>query len=234
MAMYEEIGRLLKLENSPVAICLEEEQPSSRKRFMGYAPASCSFWRLGIDYSFYTLDSDHNCSIGKVTHGFRSADEVKENDDVRLLTSIGWISMDEISKLPRLPKSMVISYIPVDKLKVEGSMDEVEVVKEMPNIALITFFCNAEQVMLVVDAAERAGIEYRIRSRPTCAILAEAYSIKGVVIGLGCTPSRLRTPYSTNDLFVAVHPSIVDRLVEHLSQVVKVEEFLYANKAMLV
>ncbi|MEM4320803.1 MAG: hypothetical protein QW475_03060, partial [Candidatus Nitrosocaldus sp.] len=108
MAMYEEIGRLLKLENSPVAICLEEEQSSSRKRFMGYAPASCSFWRLGIDSAFYTLDSDHNCSIGKVTHGFRSADEVKENDDVRLLTSIGWISMDEISKLPRLPKSMVI------------------------------------------------------------------------------------------------------------------------------
>lgn len=231
--MYAEIGRLLRLENSPIAVCLEDEPSSSRRRFMGYAPASCSFWRLGIDSAFYTLESDHNCSIGKVTHGFRGADEVKGNDDVKLLTSIGWISMEEISRLPRLPRKMAISYIPVDELK-----EEEETVREKgragSNDLIITFFCNAEQVMLVVDAAERAGIEYRIRSRPTCAILGEAYLLKGIVIGLGCTPSRLRTPYSASDLFVAVHSSIVSRLIEYLRHVVKVEEYLHANKAMLV
>nr|BAL60314.1 hypothetical conserved protein [uncultured crenarchaeote] len=216
----------MKLENSPIIIRLEDEPPSSRRRFMGYAPASCSFWRFGIDSTFYTFDGDHNCSIGKVIHGLREAAEVKDNDDVKLLTSIGWLSMEDISKLPRLPRKAAISYIPVDML--EGD------VVPGNDLDLITFFCNAEQVMLVVDAAERAGIEYRIRSRPTCAILGEAYLMKGIVIGLGCTPSRLRTPYSANDLFVAIHPSIVGRLIEHLRQVVKVEEYLHANKAMLL
>lgn len=218
------MSRLLRLENNPIIVRLEDEPPSRRRRFMGYAPASCSFWRLGIDSEFYTSDVDHNCNIGKVTHGLREVDEVKENDDVKLLTSIGWISIEDLSKLPRLPRKAAISYIPVDMLEDAG----------LGNEDIITLFCNAEQVMLVVDAAERAGIEYKIRSRPTCAILGEAYSIKGIVIGLGCTPSRLRTPYSANDLFVAIHASIVGRFIEHLRQVVKVEEYLQANKAMLV
>ncbi len=221
----KEMSRLLRLENNPIIVRLEDEPPSRRRRFMGYAPASCSFWRLGIDSAFYTSDVDHNCSIGKVTHGLREVDEVKENDDVKLLTSIGWISIEDISKLPRLPRKAAISYIPADMLEDAGSGNDVD---------LITFFCNAEQVMLVVDAAERAGIRYRIRSRPTCAILGEAYSIKGIVIGLGCTPSRLRTPYSANDLFVAIHPSMVGMFIEHLREVVNVEECLHANKAMLV
>ncbi|MCS7141953.1 MAG: DUF169 domain-containing protein [Candidatus Nitrosocaldus sp.] len=231
----KDIGALLRLENSPVAIRLDSEGAGPagmremmmmmmEERFTGYAPASCTFWRLGIDSSFYTVEDDHRCSIGKVTHGLREVGEVLSNEDVMLLTSIGWIGRDEIARLPRLPRSKVIHYTPVDGLSEEDASRS----------DLLVFFCNAAQAMLVVDAAERAGIEYRVRSKPTCAILAEAYSREGVAIGLGCTPSRLRTPYDESSLFVAIHSNVVERLVEHLRPIVKAEEFLHANKTMLV
>ncbi|MCS7213195.1 MAG: DUF169 domain-containing protein [Candidatus Calescibacterium sp.] len=151
------------------------------------------------------------------------SDQVKDNYDIKLLISINQITIDELSKIPRLPKSKIIRYIPVDQLKENES-----------NIDILTFFCNAEQAMLVATASERAGVNYKIRTRPTCAILADAYNLRAVVIGLGCTPSRIRTPYLVEDLFVAIHSSVLQKIITELRSVVKADEQIYAIKDKLV
>lgn len=217
-----EIKKLLKLRQTPVAMRLEEA-PSVEEAFSGHAPASCSFWKLGIDCSFHTVYQDHNCSIGRITHGYSDVDQVKDNDDIKLLTSINWITIDELSKLPRLPKSKIITYIPVDQLRENGN-----------KIDILTFFCNAEQAMLVATACEKAGVNYKVRTRPTCAILADAYNLKAVVIGLGCTVSRIRTPYSVDDLFIAMHSSVIQKILPELRTAVKADEQIYAIKEKLV
>jgi uncharacterized protein (DUF169 family) len=135
-----------------------------------------------------------------------------------LLKSLGWINEEDISKLPTLPTHKMIIYSSIN---------------EMDNQDLLIFFGNAEQIMLVIDACEKGNIPYKVRTKSTCAILAEAYNIKGVVIGLGCTHSRLRTHYSINDLFVAIHSSIIERLMELLNDIVRANDLVCQNKELL-
>ncbi len=213
----EGITSLLKLENV-ITLELTDVKSENIERFEGDLPASCAFWKVDKD-RFYTIKEDHNCSIGRVTHGFDHPHEIYDADDFKLLKSIGWINEEDISNLPRLPTEKTIIYSSI---------------KDSENPDLVVFFCNAEQAMMIIEAAEKANIPYKVRTKPTCAILGEAYNIKGISIGLGCTPSRLRTPYSIDDLFVAIHKSAIKRFVEVLKGIVRSNELICENKRLLV
>ena len=56
----------------------------------GRVPAGCVFWMKAAERTFSTVAEDHgNCSVGSVTHGFKTLDEVAGNSDVAALLDIG-------------------------------------------------------------------------------------------------------------------------------------------------
>ena len=67
----------------------------------GSAPAGCVFWFHGTQETVTTGAVDHaNCSVGSLTHGFRSLDEVIDSDDVQALLASGWVDRGGVAALP--------------------------------------------------------------------------------------------------------------------------------------
>ena len=51
--------------------------------------------------TFSTVAEDHaNCSIGSVTHGFKTLGEVAGNSDVAVLLKSNWVTMDLVPLIP--------------------------------------------------------------------------------------------------------------------------------------
>ena len=52
----------------------------------GRVPAGCVFWMKAAERTFSTVAEDHgNCSVGSMTHGFKTLEEVAGNSDVAAL-----------------------------------------------------------------------------------------------------------------------------------------------------
>src|SRR3954452_4058150 len=67
----------------------------------GRVPAGCVFWMKAADKTFTTVAEDHgNCSVGSVTHGFKTLEEGADKDDVATLVGSGWVSMDVVPQIP--------------------------------------------------------------------------------------------------------------------------------------
>ena len=51
--------------------------------------------------TFATDAADHaNCSVGSLTHGFRTLEEVAGNEDVAALVGAEWVSPDMFPQIP--------------------------------------------------------------------------------------------------------------------------------------
>ncbi len=67
----------------------------------GRVPAGCVFWMKAAEATFGTVAEDHgNCSVGSLTHGFKTLDEVAGNSDVAALLDSGWVTMDVVPQIP--------------------------------------------------------------------------------------------------------------------------------------
>ena len=67
----------------------------------GRVPAGCVFWMHAAESTFGTVAEDHgNCSVGSLTHGFKTLDEVAGNSDVAALLDTGWVTMDIVPQIP--------------------------------------------------------------------------------------------------------------------------------------
>ena len=48
--------------------------------------------------------ADHgNCSVGSLTHGFKTLDEVAGNSDVAVVLESGWMTMEDVPQIPVWP-----------------------------------------------------------------------------------------------------------------------------------
>ena len=75
--------------------------PASADGRTGRVPAGCVFWIKAADRTFTTVAEDHaNCSVGSMTHGFKTLEEVADNGDVATLLESGWVTMDMVPKIP--------------------------------------------------------------------------------------------------------------------------------------
>src|SRR5262249_56901971 len=67
----------------------------------GRVRGGCVFWMKAADRTFSTVAEDHaNCSVGSMTHGFKTLDEVASNGDVAALLDSGWVTMDDVPHIP--------------------------------------------------------------------------------------------------------------------------------------
>jgi uncharacterized protein (DUF169 family) len=123
----EDLVSALGLQNQPLAISFTQDplpgiepfgdampEPAADGR-TGRVPAGCVFWMKADGRSFSTVAEDHgNCSVGSVTHGFRTLDEVGDKADVGTLVGAGWVAPEMFPEIPVVKERFkYVSYGPL-------------------------------------------------------------------------------------------------------------------------
>lgn len=201
---YKELARdlmvALGLQHEPLAITFSQAAPSGIEPFSdlmpeatedgrtGRVPAGCVFWMKGEGRTFTTVAEDHaNCSVGSVTHGLKTLDEVQNRSDVGTLASAGWIAPEMFPNISVVKERYkYITYGPLKLTAVD------------PDVVFLRL--NAKQAMTVSDALP--GL--RFEGKPQCHIIAIAKEENEAAISVGCMLSRVRTGMPNTDMTCAI------------------------------
>ena len=207
-----DLQELLGLAVPPVAIAFISHVPAGIERIQrtipprttdgrtGAVAASCVFWIEGTQGVFATEAEDHgNCSVGSLTHGFKTMEEIAQNADVAALCETGWVTPEAVAKVAVVrEKPTSIVYGPLRDMPVE------------PSVILLRL--NGKQQMLLHDAWR--GL--RFEGKPQCHIVPIAKESGEIAVSVGCMLSRVRTGMSNNEVTCAIPASRVSALIERL------------------
>ena len=184
------------LRRRPVAVTFRDTPPAGVTKFTGREPSGCSFWRVAAGgRTFYTVPSDHyNCAIGSHTHNIplpaERADDLRQT--LGFMTGIGYVRMEEIPGIPRLPKTPgAVIYAPLGDTPVD------------PDVVLVSG--QPAPLMRLLEAAVRAGLQSQVPflGRPTCMALPAALT-HGVTVSTACIGNRVYTDLGNDELYVTV------------------------------
>ena len=111
---HRDLQDLLGLAVPPVAMAFISHFPAGIGRIertmppattdgrTGAVAASCVFWVEGTQGVFATEAQDHgNCSVGSLTHGFKTMQEIAGNADVAALCETGWVTPEAVEQRSR-------------------------------------------------------------------------------------------------------------------------------------
>ncbi|HET9529205.1 MAG TPA: DUF169 domain-containing protein [Blastocatellia bacterium] len=199
-ALSQELDSLLKLQSPPLAITFSDTAPEGVKAFdaampepmpdgrTGRVPAGCVFWVEATNKTFTTAPEDHgNCSVGSLTHGLKTLDEVASNSDVAALIESGWVTLDVVPAIPVVKqRPNFITYGPLAETTID------------PDVVFMRL--NAKQVMVLHDALP--GL--RFEGKPQCHIIPIAREGNEVAVSVGCMLSRVRTGIPNGEMTCAV------------------------------
>jgi uncharacterized protein (DUF169 family) len=202
-ALASDLTDALHLGAPPLAITFSDAQLEGVARFdepmpepladgrTGRVPAGCVFWMKAADRTFGTVAADHgNCSVGSLTHGFKTLDEVAGNGDVAALLETGWVTMDVVPQIPVVSeKPGAVTYGPLADTPVD------------PDVVFLRL--TARQMMVLSDALP--GL--RIEGKPQCHIVAVAKEQGEPAASVGCALSRVRTGMPPTEMTCAIPAS---------------------------
>jgi uncharacterized protein (DUF169 family) len=216
MTNYAAVERLLietlDLKRRPIAIAFSDAPPAGVEKFSGSMPSGCSFWRLAADgRTFFTKPSDHlNCPVGSYTHNvpLPPAREQELMQTLGLMSEIGYIRMDEVPAIPRMPKTPgAITYAPLGDIPVAP---DAVIVSGPPG-----------RLMLLHEAATRHGVPPQpLFGRPTCMAIPAVHT-QSVASSMGCVGNRIYTELSDSDLYVTIAGKDVEAVARQLGTIVK-------------
>ena len=200
----------LSLAAPPIAITFSDAPPQGVAAFdapmpepladgrTGRVPAGCVFWNHATESTFSTVKADHgNCSVGSLTHGFATLDEVAGNSDVAALLETGWVTMDVVPQIPVVTeKPGAVTYGPLAETPVD------------PNVVLLRV--NGKQMMVLSDAVP--GL--RIEGKPQCHIVAIAKEQGEIAASVGCALSRVRTGMPATEMTCAIPAAKVAQVID--------------------
>jgi uncharacterized protein (DUF169 family) len=174
--------------------------PATADGRTGAVAASCVFWIEGTQGVFATVAEDHgNCSVGSLTHGFKTMEEIAHMADVAALCETGWVTPEAVAKIAVVrEKPKCVVYGPLRDMPVD------------PSVILLRL--NGKQQMLVHDAWPHL----RFEGKPQCHIIAIAKESGEIALSVGCMLSRVRTGMSNNEVTCAIPESRVSELIERL------------------
>jgi uncharacterized protein (DUF169 family) len=209
----------LHLATPPVAITFSDQPPDGVKPFdapmsppaedgrTGRVPAGCVFWIHGAERSFVTAPEDHgNCSVGSLTHGLVSLQEVAENGDVAALFGSGWVTPEVVPQIPTVSERPgAITYGPLAETPVD------------PDVVLLRV--NGRQLMVLSDAMP--GL--RIEGKPQCHIVAVAKEQGEPAASVGCALSRARTGMQPHEMTCAVPAAQFAEVVARVTRTAEVD-----------
>jgi uncharacterized protein (DUF169 family) len=209
---HHDLEDLLGLAVPPVGIAFLNHVPAGIGRIgrimppatadgrTGAVAASCVFWVEGTQRLFATTAEDHgNCSVGGLTHGFKTMAEIAHNADVAALCETGWVTPEAVAKIAVVrekPTSVVY-----------GSLRDMSA---EPSVILLRL--NGKQQMLLHDAWP----SLRFEGKPQCHIIPIAKESGEIAVSVGCMLSRVRTGMSNNQVTCAIPANRVAALIERL------------------
>jgi uncharacterized protein (DUF169 family) len=210
-ALSEELDEILHLTAPPVAITFSERRPDGVAFFdepmppampdgrTGRVPAGCVFWMRATQRTFSTVPEDHgNCSVGRLTHGMATLEDVSGNSDVGELLNSGWVAMDDVLRIPTIrTRPGAVTYGPL---------------REATNPDVVLLRVNGRQMMMLSDALP--GL--RIEGKPQCHIVAIAKEHGEVAASVGCALSRARTGMRVEEMTCAIPAIQLSDVVDKL------------------
>lgn len=206
------LNSLLNLDIPPLAITFATTLPADVPLYPSTMPepamdgrtgavsAGCVFWIKATDRTFATRPADHgNCSVGSMTHGLKTLEEVAGNADVAAMLECEWVTLE------------VVPHIPVVKQRpayiLYGPLQETPVAPDVVFLRL-----HAKQVMMLHDALPAL----RFEGKPQCHIIAIAKEQQEAAVSVGCMLSRVRTGMSNQQMTCALPASRLAEIVERL------------------
>ena len=164
----------------------------------------------GAERSFTTVAEDHaNCSVGRVTHGLATLDDVAGNDDVAELVGSGWVGEEDVSKLPSVSgQPEAITYSP---------LSDVPATVE-PDVVLMRV--NGRQMMVLSDAIPALSIG----GKPQCHIVAIAKEQRTPAASVGCALSRARTGMTPDEMTCALPADDLSSIVEAVERAATIDQ----------
>jgi len=224
--MSSELNSLLKLTSPPLAITFSQEAPENVSRFegpvpeptadgrTGKVPAGCVFWIEAATRTFTTAPEDHgNCSVGSMTHGLKTLEEVAGNSDVAALLESGWVTLDVVPQIPVVKeRPNFITYGPLEQAQAD------------PDVVFMRI--NPKQAMILSDALP--GL--RFEGKPQCHIIAIAKEQNEPAVSVGCMLSRVRTGLPNSEMTCAIPAGKLSDVVAALKSTA-VADFAVASYA---
>ena len=213
-ALAAALDEELSLETPPIAITFtsSDTAPEGVSRYTGPMPnptpdgrtgkvsAGCVFWVKATDQTFTTVAEDHgNCSVGSMTHGFKTLDDVANNADVAALLETGWVTLDVVPHIPVVTqRPTFVTYGPLRQTPID------------PDVVLLRL--HPKQVMVMHDALPAM----RLEGKPQCHIIAIAKEHNDVAASVGCMLSRVRTGMPNSQMTCAIPAGRLAEVIEHL------------------
>ncbi|MGD8618025.1 MAG: DUF169 domain-containing protein [Gammaproteobacteria bacterium] len=207
-----DLVKSLGLQNQPLAILFSQEAMPGIEPFAdempaatddgrtGRVPAGCVFWMKAEGRTFSTVAEDHaNCSVGSVTHGFKSLEEVGDKSDVGALVGAGWVAPEMFPDIPVIKERF--------KYVTYGPLQDAD---QAPDVVFLRI--NAKQAMTIADAFPNM----RFEGKPQCHIIAIAKEQQEVAVSVGCMLSRVRTGMPNTEMTCAIPGA---RLAEVVQQI---------------
>lgn len=210
-ALERQLTDTLHLPRRPVAVAFRDSAPPEVPPLSGTQPSGCSFWRLAADGRvFHTVPSDHyNCPVGSYTHNIPlPADREEELPQVLgLMGDIGYIRMEEVPGVPRLPATPGVAiYAPLGLAPVP------------PDVVIVAG--APASLMLLHEAATRAARPVLpLLGRPTCMAIPAAVSGGGVASSLGCIGNRVYTEIADDQFYTVVSGADLERVAGELATI---------------
>ncbi|MGH2683896.1 MAG: DUF169 domain-containing protein [Actinomycetota bacterium] len=205
--MARGLSEVLHPTAPPLAITFSARPPEGVVRTAEPPVAGCVFWMRGVDSTFTTVADDHaGCSVGSVTHGFKTIDEVAGNDDVATLLGSGWVTPEMVPRIPVVTERPgAVTYGPLAETPVD------------PDVVLIRL--TAKSLMVLSDAVP--GL--RIEGKPQCHIVAIAKEQGEIAASVGCMLSRVRTQMPSTDMTCAIPASKLAQLVDDVRRTAEID-----------
>jgi uncharacterized protein (DUF169 family) len=213
------LTELLNLESPPVAVAFVDSPPAGVPHVAEAEPAGCGYWRRAAagEVFFTTADDHKRCPVGAHTHNVTLT--VSERDElmglVKTMVDLSYLRMEDVAKIPRRRaplQSVVYAPLPLAPLP--------------PDVILVRG--NARQLMLLVEAAESAGIAGAAPAmgRPTCAVLPESINSDRTAVSFGCVGNRVYTGAADGDAYFAIPGRQLGALERNLAVIVRANEAL--------
>jgi uncharacterized protein (DUF169 family) len=217
----------LHLTTAPIAITFGSDAPAGVAAFdepmpaplpdgrTGRVPAGCVFWTKSVDRTFSTSAADHaNCSVGTMTHGFATLEEVAGRSDVAALLDSGWVTMEMVPGIPVVSeKPGAVTYGPLSETPFD------------PDVVLIRL--NGKQLMVLSDALP--GL--RVEGKPQCHIVAVAKEEGEVAASVGCMLSRTRTGMPSEEMTAAIPAARLSEVVTKIEETARVDAIVASYAA---
>ena len=197
--LSRELAELLGLTATPIAISFTNSEEPPAPPLTGPMPraaddgrqgrvaAGCVFWMRAVKSTFTTVAEDHeNCSVGSLTHGLMTLEEVAGKTDIAALMETGWVRQNDLAGLPSIaPRPRYITYGPLAAHPVA------------PDVVLIRL--DAAQVMRLRGACPNL----RFEGKPQCHIIPLAHGGDEIAVSVGCVVSRQRTGMADTEMTCA-------------------------------